>query len=180
MASLSDRPPLFFLVVLSVALGILSAAAVVGMAVAENLRFARASDRLYQLMSTVHSVAGDQKGFATVPGENLWDALVQLGQIDAASQMNPWGGSWRLTTENAADVRLETDLPAHACRRMVSDLLAHKPQDMGIDAMQAQADGVTGWAVMYPLAVRGRAVVAPEIACGRRGMARLDLFFRSR
>ncbi len=73
-----------------------------------------------QMASTDHSITNSNQ-------EDLLAILSKLGQINADGQANglqaltnPWGGTLTAITSQGGRIRIETTVPARACRRLLS------------------------------------------------------------
>ena len=167
--------PLLTLFVAMIAIGGFSLSA---MAIVEDLRFAKATDRVLWMVGLVRTVVGQLPNFAQNPGEDLWKDLVGVGQIPASTgHTNPWQGDMRASTVAGSQMRIENDLPTRDCRRMALYFLAHQPSELGLTSIEAQTFDSAVWAQIYPLPTESYSHTV-ENACGRATFARLALVFR--
>ena len=181
MSARKNKTFLTILIALPVLLMIAGAFALSVSAVIEDLRFVNATDQILALVGSVRSIASQQSGFAQTPGEDVWNDLEKAGQvIQANSRFNPWHGNLRAVTVASAAMRIENDLPTHDCRRLALYFLGRKPSELGLLAIEAQADGAGVWT---PLDLNAPEVAVDRmvgVACGKAKYAHLAVVFTGR
>lgn len=188
MSERADSSTFFHLVALGTVLVIGSALTLAGAAIWENVRFARATNNILILVSKARQIATTQPTFAIVPGIDIADALMQALQIKPDLLVTPWGEANSLVSLNNSMMRYEAELPTRNCRRLALYLLAQRPTELGLLAIEAQphtprtSQTTPIWVRIYPEPAGGRLRGADMVvpACGNGETARVGLTFRFR
>ena len=179
-----------YLVGIPVAAMILFAVYLANASVTENLRFARASDQLLNIISVARDYATRESGFATRPDEDVVRTLARTGMVpglaidedtnEITKLKNSWGGAITVVTPFYSVLRLETFIPTRDCRRLAL-FFVDDASGLGFEAMEARENGTGAWRRFYDRAqahaLNARAV---EAACGQAPNALLALIFRAR
>lgn len=176
---LKQKNRLYTLTLIPVALICLGAVALSTRALFENLRFVSATNDLSTVVTSVRSYAKEQRSYSFIPGEDILTKMIALGQMPAKVRANPWDGALSAFVAPDMGLRIETDLPAHACRRIALYLFGRKPADLGLMSMEARSEPKPAWSSIYP--VQGIDTgLAAQNACGKSGHAHLALVFKIR
>ncbi|MDE1900454.1 MAG: hypothetical protein KGI37_02275 [Alphaproteobacteria bacterium] len=168
-----------FLVTAAVVMSIIVASLTLSvMAYIENQRFLHSANQIMQIVNMARTAARNQQGFAQTPGTDALAALRQTGQI-LPSTINDWDGMIRATVTADGQLRMETDLPPHECRRLGLYFISVPPSGLGLTQIEARRGGAPGWTAIYPLAPNTDEDLetAVETACGN-GLSQLALIFR--
>lgn len=147
-------------------------------AMVENLRFISATNNLSAVVMTARLFAKEQRARTFGAGEDILAVLAEAKQIPATFDKNPWMGSVRIAAVDNVSIRIENEMPAHACRRMALYLLGRNPADLGLTLMEARK-GEANSSLVYPKA-DVEAEFAAQKACGKKGTALLTLVFKIR
>ncbi len=161
-------------VALLVAIIIAAAIGVAGASMLENMRFARATDQIIALVAPARDLAAHDKNFAAQPGEDLLASLARARAVpnivttsQPAVMANAWQGSVHASVASSGVMRIESDVPAHDCRRLAL-FLAKNGGDSGLQLMEARQESAAQWQRLYdntlPTAVNESQVQA---ACGQ-------------
>ncbi|MDD3030468.1 MAG: hypothetical protein PHS57_09400 [Alphaproteobacteria bacterium] len=177
MFTLKDQDRLF-LAVLVVVLSIIGGAASVSVAsILENKRFVEATSKILWIVRTVRSAASAQRIPSLDPGDDVWAALIQSGQVSATMDRSlPWGGTLDAHAATRNSVRVETFLPSHNCRRIALYFLSLEPTELHLLSVAAKPMPNASWSLIYPLP-DAQQVDAAVAACGDELNARLALTF---
>ncbi|MGB9153573.1 MAG: hypothetical protein WCD70_10860 [Alphaproteobacteria bacterium] len=163
-----------------VTVAVLGAFALSGAAVMENARFVKATNQILEPIGLVRGIIAQQQSFVEIPGQDVWADLARLGRVASATDhLNPWGSDVHVVAVTNAMIRVESDLPAHDCRRMALYFL-NQAQGFGIVAIEAQPFEDILWARIYPPPENMSHNRAVELACGDTHAARLGLIFKVR
>lgn len=156
-----------------------AAIALVVMSFYENIRFARGTDQIINLVAGARSAGIQDQNFAQRPGEDLIDALRREGQLAGSEGQpldNPWQGNMRIRTVKPSIIRIETDVPVNECRRLAL-FFAKAARDLGLQSMEAR-EGTGIWRLFYDLSQSRVSSRAVEAACGQEPQAELALVLR--
>src|SRR5258708_5758788 len=77
----------------------------------------RCTDQLLSFICTTRDAAGSDADFGQRAGEDLVDGLLRRGQLPGRP-VNNWGGALRAQLTTPPFIRVETDVPVQACRRL--------------------------------------------------------------
>jgi hypothetical protein len=172
------RQNLHILIAVPVAVAILGAFILSALAFVENLRFFRSTNQILGLVDTVRTIADQQKSMIFTPGDDIWEDLIRFGQIPSTvRRTNSWTGFVNAFVTAALTMRIESQMPAHDCRRMATYFLSRQLPQLGILAIEGQNLGDKSWISIYP----PPANVAGDLlgmACGGGAESRLALVFR--
>jgi hypothetical protein len=167
-------PMVAFVLLIVIGSGALSVAAVL-----ENYWFINAANQILTLVGNARTMAANQKNFAQSPGDDIWADLHHMGQVsDDSARMNPWKGMIDAHVVAPNVMRIESDLPAHDCRRMALYFMAKISSDLGLVSIEAEQYGNPHWTQIFPL--QPGQPHAIETACGTIDNARLALVVRIR
>jgi hypothetical protein len=148
MSSRKYRSNLHDLLFFPVILVILGAFAVSIASVVENLRFVRGTFQLSDFVGKVRAFIQEHPTYSLKPGQDVWVSMVQAGQISSTAPQNPWSGDIRAWALSATQIRIETELPSQACRRIASSLL--KMNELDLLSIEAQPERNGAWYTLYP------------------------------
>jgi hypothetical protein len=150
-------------------------------AIYENVRFADTSGQLLSLIATAQDMAAKDSDFDKRAGEDLLADLRRLAQIqdNGSGPKNAWHQAIHLTAPAPSITRLETDVPAPACRRLAL-FFGKDAHDLKLQAMEARGengvwrrffDGAAGSTPNYAMI---------DAACGSTGYTTLALILALR
>jgi hypothetical protein len=154
-------------------------------AIFENIRFARGTGQILQFVSMAHALAQRDKNFATQPNEDVFEELSHAGLLTGATDTkplllsNPWKGTIRSISAPPGAIRIETDVPDQACRRL-GLFFVRNGGDLGLATLEAHRDERQPWQRFYDVAdgimVSNNRIV--EDACNQGGNVILALVFK--
>lgn len=182
MPQKNTMPLVNALITLIVGLVIVGAVGLTVMGTHENWRFLQMQGQILDAVDLARSTASQQKNFALTPGADMWGDLNHMSvTTTATAPINPWQQPLKASILNSATIRLETVLPAVACRRTISSLVDNAAVKKGLVAAEAHADNITIWTQVYPkVSQRAQGINTIDFACGSSGMAHLALGFQIR
>lgn len=166
---------------------ILGASWATGTAILENVHFARGTDQILQLVTAAHSLAARDKNFAMQPNEDILDDLIRTGLITGNADtkpvtfLNPWQGTIRSLSSQPSLIRIESNLPAHDCRRLAMFLIKNG-KDLGLVGVEARSDGDQTWKNFYDVADSSSALNNQTIedACQQAPLVTVAFIFNLR
>ncbi len=150
-------------------------------AMIENLHFISATNNLSAIVVTVRLYVKEQKTRSFSAEEDILSKMIEVKQLPSAFATNPWGGGLRVLAVDNQSMRIETDVPEHACRRMALYLLGRRPAELGLLSVEARVGQLDEAVSIYPkpdAEVEAEAIV--QKACGNKGAAQLALVFKIR
>lgn len=109
----------YLLITIPIGLVILIAVWLTAAAAYENVKFAHATDQLIFLIETARHDAATDTNFGRGTGEDLIDDLIRRSQLPGPPA-NSWNGQLRAQVPILPFMRIETDVPVHACRRLAN------------------------------------------------------------
>lgn len=107
----------FFILAIPVGLAIIVTIWLTAAAAYENVKFVRCNDQLLTIISMARDDAATDSDFGARAGEDLVDDLMRRAQL-LNLPVNNWGGAVRAVMETPPLIRVETDVPVRACRRL--------------------------------------------------------------
>lgn len=162
----------------------------------ENVRLARAKDQILSLVALARETKTDPKRDPRLATSQLLDQMATLyPSLVVATEgsnaakfpigmVNPWAGLTRLTvTPSALQLRVETDMPPAACRRMIH-AYARDSSALGVQRVEVRDNrDQAAWRQLYQAPLTGtpslRLSEAAIVAgCGQAQQAVLALTFR--
>lgn len=166
---------------------VLAAAWISGMAILENIRFAKATSQILILVKTAHDIAFSDKNFATQPNEDILDDLTRAEALSDTIEgkpvtlRNPWQGSMTSLVTTPSIMRIESIVPSRACRRMAL-FFARTADDLGLKIMEARDEAGKSWRRFYDRASTPSIPDSQpmEAACGDEPRVTLALVFALR
>jgi hypothetical protein len=107
----------FFILALPVTVAIAGGIWLAAAAAYENVKFVRCTDQLLSIIGFARDDAAMDAEFGQTSGEDLLDDLVRRAQF-MGPPVNSWGGELRVVAWPLPYMRIETELPVRACRRL--------------------------------------------------------------
>jgi hypothetical protein len=163
------------MLVIVLAVGVtLGAIWIISAAIIENIRFAKGTTQMMHLVTSAHTLAAQDKNFASQPNEDLLFDMMRIGMITEyvnskpVTMVNPWNGAVRLLSPVPAMMRIETALPNHDCRRMALFFVKNS-SDLGLKIVEVHGDNAQTWQRFYAPAdgINNSNVRAIEDACNQ-------------
>ncbi len=156
------------------------AIAITVLSASEKLRIGHATAQLLGVVGNLRTVAHNSKNFNPVIGEDLLSTIeVGLGSSQTRNRTNPWAGGIRLTSYSSGIIRLETDVPVNACRKLSLYVLEQDPADLGLLGLESKSGST--WQRFYTATIPASApppVTTVNAACGTSGKVSLAMMFR--
>lgn len=180
LAALLSRKSVRFLILVPVGVIVIGAVAVAGLAMVENIRFARATEQVLGVATMAHNLAITDRNFAAQAGEDLVRALARVGYVRGVTDgqpstlTNPWLKPIRLTAMLPSIMRLETDLPTRDCRRLAMFFIKNSGAAR-VRVLEARAGNL--WKRFYDSLKPPPDEKAVDAACGRADEATLAVVF---
>jgi hypothetical protein len=122
---------------------ILLAIWVAAAAIVENIKFGKATDQILDIMTSARTLAVRDPAFAQQTSEDAMLRLTGAGLLrpepTGPAFHNPWKFDIRAVTTGASQMRLETTVPVHECRR-IAHFFLDNAKELGLKGGEAMTN----------------------------------------
>lgn len=148
-------------------------------AAGENVKFAHGNEQIISLIVTIQNDAARFPEFGAEPGRDFVSDLIRMGQL-TEKPINRWGGEVRAVSEPSSIMRLETEVPPAACRRLAARF-SKSARELALLKMEMR-EGEGIWRQAYLAGAHNEPLSFPAIdaACGRAAISTLALTIQLR
>ena len=144
----------------------------------ENVKFGRGTEQILSLIAIMRDDASIAPNFGATPNEDLIDDLMRLGQYTARPD-NVWDAGLRATAPTTALMRIETDIPGRACRRLAL-YFAKEADNIALQKMESLEPNGSWRAFFSNPSDRSLNFAAADSACGKSERMTLALTLKLR
>ena len=155
----------FFILALPVVIAIAGGLWLTAAAAYENVKFVHTTDQLLSLIGIARSDAATDAEFGQRTNEDIIDDMVRRAQF-RPQPTNSWGGGLRATIQPLPYMRIETDVPVRACRRL-AQFFGKDASAFRLLKLEAYAEGGNWQTIFDATTMRNFDYRLINTACGR-------------